>query len=429
MSLSAACALAPDLNYRQRDPKAEAAALDQLAIWAGQFTPSVSLQPPSGLLLEIEGSLGLLGGIKRILEAIKRDIAEMGYTFTLGCAPTASAAWLLARGGGKNLVPCKRMIESEISPLSIAILDCGYQTLETLMAVGVKSIGDLLKLPRDGTARRFGRGLLDQLDRALGKLPEARQFYSPPPSFAAELELDAEVANTEALLFAAKRLLIQLAGYLASRCAGIHQFKLALIHEDVPKTVIEIGLVAPTREAAQFITLVRDRFSASALIAPVRGMRLEAGEMLALAGNTRSLFQDRTGESGDWETLVNRLCVRLGNHAVRGLSSRAEHRPEHAWRAISPGAKADTVPRAPRPPRPLWLLEQPRPLKVVASRPQYQDGPLALIAGPERIESGWWDGKDIKRDYFIAETAEHSTLWIYRERLQSGGWYLHGIFG
>jgi len=426
MSLSAACALAPNLNYRQRDPDAEAAALDRLAIWAGRYTPSVSLQPPSGLLLEVEGSLALLGAIKRILESIRHDLAEMGYTCMLGCAPTASAAWLLARGGSRKIVPSKRMIASEISPLPIAALDCSHKTLETLRAVGVQSIGGLLKLPRDGVARRFGQDLLDQIDRAMGKLPEARRFHIPPSSFAAELELGADVTHVEALLFAAKRLLIQMAGYLSSRCAGIHRYTLTLAHEGAPPTRMQIELVAPTREAAQFITLVRDRLAASALIAPVHAMRIEAGEILALAGDTRDLFQEQTGVSGDWETLVNRLCARLGKHAVQGLSPRAEHRPEHAWRAMPPGARAGTAPRAPRP---LWLLEQPRPLKEAASRPHYQDGPLALIAGPERIESGWWDGADIKRDYFIAETTTHSTLWIYRERLQAGGWYLHGIFG
>jgi len=98
MSLSAACALAPDLNYRPRDLKAETAALEHIAAWAGQFTPSVTLQPPCGLLLEIEGSLGLLGGIKKILESVRRGSAEMGYTLTLACAPTVAAAWLLASG-------------------------------------------------------------------------------------------------------------------------------------------------------------------------------------------------------------------------------------------------------------------------------------------------------------------------------------------
>ena len=188
MSLSAACALAPTLSYRARDPAVEAAALDQIAAWAGQFTPSVSLQPPCGLVLEIDGSLGLLGGMQPILATIRRGTAGMGYAHTLACAPTAAAAWLLARADSEKIITCPRMIEAGIAPLPLAALDCGEQTLEILEAIGARTIGDVLRLPRAGLARRCGQRLLDLLDRALGTLPEARKFYAPAPSFSAELE-------------------------------------------------------------------------------------------------------------------------------------------------------------------------------------------------------------------------------------------------
>jgi protein ImuB len=426
MSLSSACALAPDLNYRARDLKAEAAALEQIAAWAGQFTPSVSLQPPSGLLLEIEGSLRLLGGIRKILESIRRGAADMGYTLTLACAPTVAAAWLLARAGSETIVTGKRAIEAAIAPLPVAALDCSARTLETLAAIGARSIGDLLQLPRDGLARRCGQRLLVEIDRALGTLPEAREFYSPPPRFEATLELGTVAANAETLLFAATRLLTQLTGYLAARCGGVQRFNLVLMHEDHADTLLEIGLVTPTREAGRLIPLVRERLSAHALAAPVHQIRLQADDILALADDSGHLFPDHTNTAGDWEKLIERLRARLGADAVQGLSPRSEHRPECAWQAAPPGAQA--APAA-HPPRPLWLLQQPRALREVASKPYYHNGPLALIAGPERIESGWWDGNDVKRDYFVAQTPDRSTLWIYRERRQPGGWYLHGIFG
>ena len=426
MRLSAACALAPSLNYRPRDPAAETAALDQIAAWAGQYTPSVTLQPPCGLLLEIEGSLKLLGGIRKILESIRRGGAEMGYTLKLACAPTVAAAWLLARAGSEKIISGKRAIESAIAPLPVAALDCSTQTLATLEAIGARVIGDLLQLPRDGLTRRCGQPLLDQLDRAFGVLPEARRFYAPQPRFAAELDLGTGVTSTEALLFAAKRLLTQLTGYLAGRCGGVQRFNLVLVHEDHADTVLEIGLVTPARDAGRFVTLVRERLAAHALTAPVCRIRLEADDILALADNSGDLFPDRTNTSGDWTQLIERLRARLGADAVQGLSPRHEHRPEYAWQTIVPGTRITQVP--PRP-RPLWLLAAPRALKEIAEKPHYRNGALALIAGPERIESGWWDGGGIKRDYFVAQTPDHATLWIYRERRQPGGWYLHGIFG
>ena len=70
-----------------------------------------------------------------------------------------------------------------------------------------------------------------------------------------------------------------------------------------------------------------------------------------------------------------------------------------------------------RSPRPLWLLEAPRRIR---------EGEFTLLAGPERIESGWWDGAEARRDYFIARTGQASLAWVYRER--EGHWFLHGFF-
>ena len=425
MSLATACALAPALNHRQHDPAAEAAALGQVAAWALQFTPAVTLQPPRGLLLEVEGSLRLLGGIGKILDAIKRGTADMGYTVSVACAPTASAAWLLARGGAERVFAGSRAIREAISPLPAHVLDCDAQMLETLSAIGAKSLGDLLDLPRDGAARRFGQRVLDQLDRALGLLPEARVFFTAPPRFDSALELAVEIASAEVLLFPAKRLLTQLAGYLAARCAGVQRLRFTLGYEDAPETALEIGLATPSRDAGRFVTLTRERLAATVLPAPVTRVRLAADEILTLAEESGSLFPDRTSNAEDWARLVERLSARLGQQAVHGLAPRAEHRPERAWQATAPGAGAAQTARSPRP---LWLLERPRPLDEVDSKPRYRDGPLALLAGPERIESGWWDGDDVKRDYFIAETADRALVWVYRERRPPGGWFLHGLF-
>ena len=426
MSIPAACALVPDLVYRPRDHAAESVALEQLATWAVQFTPGVSLQAPGGLLLEIEGSLKLFGGIKTILSMIRRGAAEMGYTLSVACAPTVAAAWLLARAGSEKIVSCKRVIETEVAPLNVRALDCDAKTLETLAAVGVKTVGEALKLPRDGATRRFGPQFFEQLDRILGTRPEARRFFTPPEKFSAKLELGATVEHAEALLFSAQRLLVQLAGHLGARCGSVQHFKLLLTHEDIAPTVLEVGLATPTRDPGRFVAVVREQLAALKLAAPVVQLALDADDILVLAGENKTLFAEMADRSADWAKLIERLSARLGGEAVHSLSPRAEHRPEHAWQRAAPGARPTQV--QPRP-RPLWLLREPRPLKQVAEKPYSDNAPLAIVAGPERIESGWWDGGDVKRDYFVAQTAARSTVWVYRERRRPGGWYLHGIFG
>jgi protein ImuB len=426
MRLSAACALVPQLDHRPRDAAAEVQALQALAAWALKFTPNVSLERPRALLLDIEGSLKFFGGIRRIVEALERDLEAMGYQAALACAPTSTGALLLARSGRQQIINNKRALEVAIAILAPAALTDDAALLQALAAIGVQRIGDLLILPRDGLARRFGQNLLDTLDRALGKRPSPRHFFTPPAQFSARLELPSPVANSEALLFAAKRLLIQLAGFLVSRNGGIQRYILKFEHEKRAPSSVEIGLVAPTRDAERLVLLARERLAAFVLPEPAAAIAVEADEILALAAETHHLFPDRVNAPGEWEKLVERLRARLGTRAVHGLASCSEHRPEYAWRIAEPG----TTNAAPEyGPRPLWLLENPQPLAETGDRPHDRHGPLALIAGPERIESGWWDGNDVQRDYFIAHAANQATLWIYRERRRPGGWYLHGIFG
>ncbi len=84
--------------------------------------------------------------------------------------------------------------------------------------------------------------------------------------------------------------------------------------------------------------------------------------------------------------------------------------------------------------RPVWLLPQPLALPEQQSRPLFEGRPLQLLAGPERIEAGWWDGAHAARDYFIAQAHDGALVWVYRQRLPrvepaGEGWYLHGRFG
>ena len=88
------------------------------------------------------------------------------------------------------------------------------------------------------------------------------------------------------------------------------------------------------------------------------------------------------------------------------------------------------------PPRPLRLFRRPVALAAVSVA---SDGPplrfrlggqehrVAWTVGPERIETGWWRGRRIGRDYYRVETATANRYWIFR-RLRDGKWFLHGTF-
>jgi protein ImuB len=402
-SLAAAWALVPQLRALPRDVAAEGEALEAIATWAGQFTPKVSLEPPQGVLLEVEGSLRLLGGAARLMARLHSGIAELGFEALLATGPTARAALWLARGEGATL-----------EALPVGVIGPAPDARNLLRQIGIGTLGELMRLPRAGVAARFGQRLLDDLDRALGKMPEPREFFVPPERFSAKLELPVPVLEAERVLFAARRLLAQLEGFLAARQAGVRGFTLSLLHRGAPPAAIEVGFAAPRRDAEHCLRLLRERLEALALAGPAEAIRLEACGLAPMAPATADLLGNARGEAEDWERLTERLQARLGGALVHGLAVHPEHRPERAWRATGAPEKAAPA-EAPPGPRPLWLLEPPR---------RIAEGEFVLLAGPERIESGWWDGEDVVRDYFIAARGA-SLAWIYRAR---EGWFLHGLF-
>ncbi|MBE0622709.1 MAG: DNA polymerase Y family protein [Burkholderiales bacterium] len=429
MPVAAALALVPTLRLREREAAAETEALLGIAAWAMQCTPNVALDFPDMVLLEVSGSLKLFGGLAQIAARLRQGLTTMGYSAHLAAAPTPRAASWFARSGKSCLITDAAMLESELSTLPLSVLQSKEE--ETLFSIGAGSIGDLLALPRDGLARRFGQSLLDALDQALGRLPDPRSFCVLPEKFCATIELPAEATQAEALLFAAQRLLAQLEGFLAARAAGTRRLLLSLAHRAAPATRVELGMVAACREAAHFALLLRERLQQTALSEPVRAITLQVQAIEPLEHSNKSLFSDELQQEVDWPRLIERLRSRLGAAAVHGIVQCADHRPErasvHLDRASAqaePGAKQLALDFEPRP---FWLLERPQALEESGAVPCHH-GPLKLLAGPERIESGWWDGADMARDYFVARTADAALLWVYRERSPAGAWYLHGIF-
>ncbi|MGE5129430.1 MAG: Y-family DNA polymerase [Sphingomonadaceae bacterium] len=426
MELAAARAFAPQLFILPYNQASERAALAGIAAWMCRFTPRVSLQPPHGVLAEIEGSLRLFRGIAALLERIRAGTDQMGFTATLAVAPTARGAWWFASAGRESLILDRAALEAALAALPVAVACDEPGALGLLRSIGIATIGDLRSLPREGIARRFGQALLDGLEQALGEAPDPRDFFMPPVRFAGKLELPGDVTHAEGALFAARRLLVQLEGLLAAHQAGVRRFLLILLHREARPDVLEVRLASPGRETEHFVQLLRERLSMHALAGPVGAIRIEAKDFVPLHGRTVDLFDGPQSENEAWARLVERLRARLGGGAVHGLGLHPEHRPERAWRPVAPGEQPPPPGDGSGGARPLWLVEPPRRLKEKRGVP-HDGGPLELLAGPERIESGWWDGGEIARDYFIARAPNAALLWVYRER-GAAGWYLHGVF-
>lgn len=385
-----------------------------LACWAGQFTPRVSVAEEA-LLLEIGGCLRLFGGLDALRAQVAQGLVEQEIVARIAVAPTAQAAIWLAEGQRDTL-----------DTLAIPDLTWPAGVAEKLTRFGLRRLGESRRLTFGSLARRIGKPAATMIARAYGEAPDPRVDFIFPLRFGQEIELPAAVENAPVLMFAARRLTGALAGWLNVRQAGLRECRLDLVHRQ-GATPLPLRFADPTRDATRFERVLRERLERLQLAAPVERLRLVVESVEDLPGSSGGLFDDGKAKES-MAALVERLRARLGEERVYGIAPVADHRPECAMRQVPVGVAASAA----TPPRPLWLLEKPESLAELGGRP-HRRGPLRLLAGPERIESGWWDQEegvgDQRRDYFIALTQDQRWAWVFRELKAPGGWFLHGWFG
>ncbi|HUJ54351.1 MAG TPA: DNA polymerase Y family protein [Steroidobacteraceae bacterium] len=418
--------------------------LARLARRAQRFTPRVSLEPPDGLLLEVRGSLHLFGGMTGLRAALLEMCGEFGLAALLASAPTPLAALVLARAGKATHVMERAELVGKLAELALGALRWPPEVLERLKSSGVRTIGAALRLPRAGFARRFGTAQLASLDRLTGRTRELRTAFRPREAFRRRHELSCEVESHAYLLAALMRLLEELEDFLKVRQCGVMTVECRLLHRQAGMTPCVLRLAAPGADARHLGGLFAEEFQRLALPQAVRALELRAGTLLPLTPAAPMLWQPGEhggGAGSEAHALIERLQARLGEAVVHGLALLDDHRPESCWAMTAPpppAARAVCTVRAVRavrgsaPPlslrRPLWLLPVPQPLAMRAGLP-WRRGLLQLLSEPERIETGWWDGEDVARDYYTASDIHGVRLWIFRERTAAHGWFLHGIFG
>ena len=460
MTLGAALAIMPDIDARPRDPKAELALMRRLAGLAAAFTPQVSIEAPDGLLLEIKPSIRLFGGLRelcrRLRDACLADpvfaLPDLKPCFTL--APTALAALAAARAGARCFITDPAVLPARLKPLPLRVLRWPEEQNLRLAAMGVHTLGELIRLPRAGFARRFGPAQLADLDRLLGRRADPRARLRRRERYQGRVDLDHELEDHERILQVLRPLLDELQQFLRERQRGITALQCRFHHYRAAPTVCALRLAAPEADAARLQSLLRERLATLSLPEPVRRCELRGGslsERPLVSNPLWSAGEHGHASSGEMPALVEHLRARLGNAAVYGIRRVSEHRPEKAWQVSEPVLAGTETPgavvtgsepavvRGSEPAvwsapfaRPLWLLPSVEPLSQQRGRPRHH-GPLELLRGPERIESGWWDGEDVVRDYYVARDPHGSLLWIYRQRAGEGAtasqWFLHGVFG
>jgi protein ImuB len=464
MGLADARAIVPRLDVVPEDPVADAATLARIAGWCGRFTPWVSVDGVDGLWLDVTGCAHLFGGEGPLLDDLVTGLARHGFAARAAVADTAGAAWAAARFAAHAplVVPPGRQ-GPLLADLPVEGLRLAADTVATLRRLGVRRIGDLARLPRAGLADRFGEGVAQAIDRAMGRMDEPIAPRPPGPSRFARLAFAEPIATADALARATRILLDRLVAVLEGAGEGGRRLRLALFRVDGHVRVLEVGTSRPNRDAAHLARLFAEPLGTVEPGMGIEAMALAVPEVAPLALRQTGIgFAAGRGalatpsdppllDTVEVADLVDRLAVRLGAGRVLRLAARESHWPERAVRAV----RADDPPPAHGPrwsdpdrPRPLRLFDPPEPVEAVAPVPD--DPPLLFrwrgavhkvgrAEGPERLLPEWWrlspdpGTAGEPRDYYRVEDTDGHRFWLYRRGLWHPqvppAWFLHGRFG
>jgi protein ImuB len=449
-ALAEARAIDPLLEAVDADPVADARLLAEIADWTDRYTPLVALDGADGLMLDVTGCAHLFGGEAAMVADLLARLEAQGFAAGAAIADTPGAASAAARFTDLAVVPPAGSAEM-LKQLPMAALRLPHETVAMLERVGLKRIGQIIGAPRAPLAARFGAGLIERLDQALGIDEEAISPRRALPALLAERRFAEPISLVDHIAATVASLAGTLAQRLEERGVGGRSFELALYRVDGVVARTAIGTGRPLRTPrligelfAEKIALLGDELDAGFGFELVRLSVLATEDALPaqidLAGET-------DGEA-DLDRLIDRIGVRLGLDRIARLGARESHVPERSAIALhavdSSAAIAWPAPADDEPlDRPLRLFARAEPVEAIAEIPE---GPplrfrwrralyeVTRAEGPERIAAEWWREDGLTRDYYRVEDRAGHRFWLYREGLYeretaAPRWYLQGLFG
>jgi len=443
LTLADARALLPQLAVADADPPADAAALAMLADWCGRYTPWAATDGEDGLRLDITGSAHLFGGEAAMLAEILRRFTGFGITARGAIADTPAAAWAWARHGdaAAPILPAGQH-RALLAPLPVAALHLPEEILANFERLGLRTIGDVVRLPRAPLAARFGELPLRRLDQLQGIAAEPISPRQPPAPWRTRIAFAEPIGLRSDLDLATRRLLEELCQLLAKDQRGLRQLDLLLYRVDGTLQRLAAGTSRASRDPAHLFRLFTEKLETVDPGFGIEVMLLEATATDPLPASQLGLSEDGQAEAALAE-LVDRLQNRLGARQVVRIAPFDSHVPERAVTLLPGLVPLERDGWTAEQPRPVRLLPCPEPIEVIAPVPD--DPPQSFrwrrvahrvvkADGPERIAPEWWrpETSARTRDYYHLEDEAGRRFWVYRDGLYAADaaprWYLHGLF-
>jgi protein ImuB len=447
MAVAKAESLFSDLVIMDADVRADAIALEKLALWGLRlYSPNVAADPPYGLILDIQGAAHLYGGEVGLVEDAVRRLKDLGISAVAALADTWGAAHAVARFGGQQVQIIEPGKSGEaLRRLPVEALRLPPEMLPDLHLLGLDTIGEIAAKPRPPLAKAFGNKLFRRIDQAFGRLAEPIEPVDAPELIKVERIFAEPIGAPETIEKYTCRLTDQMCARLEEHGLGVRRLDLHFTRTDNKVETIFVATAKPVREPKRLAKLLCDKIET---VDPGWGI----DKMVMTAACVEPLAMKQTLASfeaparPDMDELWDGLANRYGEDSVYRAISVATDIPERAVARLSPTSTAVGSRRNALYRRPQRIYRKPEPIMALAVLPDHppraftwrgQRYAVACADGPERVQGEWWVSPREKgkvRDYFILEVESGERFWVFRtgdgvhEATGSLAWYMHGKF-
>jgi protein ImuB len=366
-ALAQARAACGDLQVTASDEREDQSTLAGLAEALLALAPAVEIASPDALLLDASGAAVLGGGEAALAARAVAAAADLGIRARAAVASGRGPARALARCGPPSAIaPASPAgAAAAMAALPLAALELPPRLAERLAALGLRTAGDLARLPPETLGHRFGPAGLEAWRLAWGDDPSPLAPWVPERLPEERLDLEAPVESAEPLLFALKRLCDRLAARLAGRGLGATRLALALRLDPRGEERVELALAVPSSAASRWLLVLRERLAELRLPGAVAGVAVAIAE--AAPATVEQLALGERGEQvAALDAVLARLAARLGDEALCAAEPVERHRPEDAYRAAPFGRRRDAAGEGGRKRRRRGAVRAPEPVDPAA---------------------------------------------------------------
>jgi protein ImuB len=432
----------PEIQVFDDKPGLADTLLKKLCLWFTRYTPVATVDPPSGIILDVSGCAHLWGSEEIYLKHITNQLKTLGYHVRAAMADTIGAAWAICRYGKlKSIIQPGEQAQALMS-LPPAALRLETDVLQRLQKLGLYQISSFMNMPRSALRRRFGQQLLLRLDQALGNENEFIEPLIPPQPYSERLPCLEPIQTRTGIEIALQKLLQILCKRLQQEGKGLRVASFKGYRVDNKIERIHISTNHPSNAISHLFKLFELNI---ATIEPAEGIELfilEASKVEVINPMQETLWTAGSSlESKEVAELLDRIESKLGGNIIHRYVPAEHHWPERSIRLADSLKEKRTIAWPAAKLRPIQLLNPPHRIEVTAPIPDYPPmnfrykGKLHKVTKSdacERIECEWWLEGGLHRDYYIVEDAEGKRYWIFRsghyEPAKNPSWFILGFF-